>query len=176
MRACTAVITEIAYNQSDEEDEKYRAEISFISRDDWLKELRVMLADMNVSQDSFGAEHTTSEGEAGIAYHKIRAVYPLLKSDEVRKGEFDIDELIEHPSVKDLLGTVKHVKSSNSKDFLGRLKKFIDSKEKTPGKKKVSGDMEYWPLIKVVKVFVKSSILESGLVLVDLVRQRQTLT
>jgi hypothetical protein len=29
--------------------------------------------------------------------------------------------------------------------------------------------MEYWPLIKVVKVFVRSPVLESGLVLVDLV-------
>lgn len=170
MRACTAVITEIAYNQSDRADEKYRAEISFIARDDWIKELRVMLADMNVSQDSFAAEHATSESEAGIAYHKIRAVYPFLKGDEIRKGNFDIDELIEHSSVKQLLGTVKHVKSSNSKDFLARLKKFIDSKEKTGGKKEPDA-LEYWPLIKVVKVFVKSSILESGLVLVDLVRQ-----
>lgn len=40
MRACTAVITEISYNESDRADEKYRAEIEFITRDDWIRELR----------------------------------------------------------------------------------------------------------------------------------------
>jgi hypothetical protein len=170
MRACTAVITEIAYNNSDEADERYRAEIHFITRDNWTRELRVMLADMSIAQDPLGAENTSSENEAGIAYHKIRAVYPFLKSDEVKKGKFDMNELADHLSVKELLGTVKHISSSNSTEFLGLLKKFIDSKEKAHGRKKEPDVMEYWPLIKVVKVFVKSPILESGLVLVDLVR------
>ncbi|KAK4149799.1 hypothetical protein C8A00DRAFT_46657 [Chaetomidium leptoderma] len=125
MRACTAVITEIAYNQSDREDERYRAEIHFVTRDDWVKELRVMLADMTTGQDSLGGDNTTSESEASIAYHKIRAVYPFLRSDEIKKGKFDVNELTEHPSVKGLLANV-------------------------------------------VKVFVRSPILESGLVLVDL--------
>lgn len=169
MRACTAVITEIAHNTSDREDENYRAEIHFITKDDWIKELRVMLADMAVGQDTLVAEHTTSESEAGIAYDKIRAVHPFLKGEDIRRGHFDINELIEHDSIKELLGGIEQVSSSNSEEFLGLLKKFVDSKEKGPGKKKESNDMEYWPLIKVVKVFVKSPILATGLVLVDLV-------
>jgi len=169
MRACTAVITEIGYNDSAREEEKHQAEIHFITRDDWMKELRVMFADMALGQDSPGTEHTSSESEASIAYDKIRSVYPFLKSDEVKKGQFDLEELIDHPSVKQLLGTVKQVASSNSKDFIDLLKGFIDSKEKTRGRKKEPDAMEYWPVIKVVKVFVQSPILESGLVLVDLV-------
>ncbi len=169
MRACTAVITEISYNTSNLEDEKYRAEIQFISKDEWIKELRVMLADMEITRDSLESEHTTSESEEGIAFDKIRSVYPFLKSSEVKKGKFDMDELTEHPSVKELLGAVKQISSSNSKDFLGHLKLFIDSKEKTASRKKERDAMEYWPLIKVVKVFVRSPILKSGLVLVDLV-------
>ena len=169
MRACTAVITEIAFNHSDRKDEKYRAEIHFISKDEWVKELRVMLADMEITQDSLGEENTTSESEAGIAYSKIRSVYPFLSSDEVKKGKFDMEQLTEHPSVKRLLGTVRQLASSNSKDFLNQLKRFIDSKEKAAGRQKESDSMEYWPLIKVVKVFVRSPVLKSGLVLVDLV-------
>lgn len=169
MRACTAVITEISHNSSDRDEEKYRAEIHFITRDDWNKELRIMLKDMATGQDQLGTEHTSSESEASIAYDMIRSVYPFLTSDEVKKGRFDEKELIDHVSVKELLGTVKKVSSSNSKDFMDLLKRFIDSKEKTRGRKKEPDVMEYWPLIKVVKVFVQSPILESGLVLVDLV-------
>ncbi len=169
MRACTAVITEISYNSSTSEDEKYRAEIQFISKDEWVKELRVILDDMEITQDSIAAEHTASEIETGIAYDKIRSVYPFLKPSEVKKGKFDMNGLTDHSSVKELLGAVKRIASSNSKDFLSRLKLFIDSKEKTTGRKKEPDTMEYWPLIKVVKVFVRSPILKSGLVLVDLV-------
>ena len=169
MRACTAVITEIAYNNSDQQDQKYRAEIHFISKDEWVRELRVMLADMATSQDSLGAEHTTSESEAGIAYSKIRSVYPFLGSEDVKKCRFDMDGLTEHPSVEGLLGNVKQLSSSNSKDFVVQLKQFVDSKEKTTSRKKEPDAMEYWPLVKVVKVFVRSPILRSGLVLVDLV-------
>jgi hypothetical protein len=168
MRACTAVITEISYNNSDQEGQKYRAEIHFISKDQWAKELRVMLVDMADSQDALGANYTSSESEAGVAYHKIRAVYPFLRSEEIKGGKFGIDELVAEPSVKDLLGTVERLASSNSKDFLGLLKRYIDSKEKARGGKEPD-KMEYWPLIKVVKVFVPSPILETGLVLVDLV-------
>lgn len=35
-RACTAVITEISYNESDDPRKAYRAEIEFISQDDWV--------------------------------------------------------------------------------------------------------------------------------------------
>lgn len=128
-----------------------------------------MLADMAVAQDSSGAEQTASEIETNVAYHKISAVYPFLQSDEVKKGKFDMNGLAEHPSVKDLLGSVKHISSATSTEFLNLLKRFIDSKEKPSAGKKEPDSIEHWPLIKVIKVFVKSPILELGLVLVDLV-------
>lgn len=39
MRACTAVVTEIAYNF---EDDKIRAEIEFLSPDEWRAELKIL--------------------------------------------------------------------------------------------------------------------------------------
>lgn len=167
MRACTAVITEISYNSSDREEERYCAEIHFISNDDWAKELHTMLDDMQSGQVSSGTQSTDSD--ASIAYQKIRSVYPSLKSDEIKSGDIDIEELMQEPSVKEVLGSVKEIASSTSREFMDLLKEFVDSKEKTRGKKREADAMEYYPLIKVVKVFVRSHVLESGLVLVDLV-------
>ncbi|SPQ22881.1 33a1c8c7-d86f-4eb1-815a-97caacca19ac [Thermothielavioides terrestris] len=168
MRACTAVVTEVAYNPSDRIDEKYRAEIHFISREEWINELRILLSDMTQASDPLGTDEPSSESDAGVAFHKIRSVYPFLAKDEIRKGKFDPCELTAHHTVKGLLGSVQHIKSPTAQEFLALLKKFIDSKEKTPGRGKDPDAMEYWPLIKVVKVFVRSPILASGLVLVDL--------
>lgn len=169
MRACTAVITELSYNTSDREDEKYRAEVHFVGADEWKKELSIMLDDLQSGQALLGTDHMSPEGEAGIAYHKIRSVYPSLKSDEVKNGNFSIQDLMEDPSVKDVLGTVRQIASSTGRELVDSLKLFIDSKEKLRGRKKEPDPMEYWPLIKVVKIFVRSPVLESGLVLVDLV-------
>ncbi|KAL2164209.1 hypothetical protein VTH06DRAFT_3425 [Thermothelomyces fergusii] len=91
-----------------------------------------------------------------------------MRSDEIRRGAFEIDQLMEEPTVKSLLGTVEQIASSDSQSFMDQLRKYIDSKEKTPGRKKEVDALEFWPLIKVVKIFVRSPILESGLVLVDL--------
>ena len=42
MRACTAVVTEISYNDSTNPRMKYRAEIEFIRPEDWQKELHIL--------------------------------------------------------------------------------------------------------------------------------------
>lgn len=46
VRACTAVVTEISYNASDDPATKYRAEIEFIQPADWEKDLRVSLEEL----------------------------------------------------------------------------------------------------------------------------------
>ncbi|KAK4123389.1 hypothetical protein N657DRAFT_664403 [Parathielavia appendiculata] len=139
----------IAYNDSEREDGRYRAEVYFICREDWVKELRVLCDDMHTDQSSFDMEQPSSDSSAAIAQDKIRSVYPFLKSDEVKKTRFDIHGL--------------RFASATAEHFLGLLERFIDSKEKTRGRKTDLGAMKYWPLIKAVKVFVRSPILKSGL-------------
>ena len=39
MRACTAVVTEISWNSSEDESARYRAEVDFIDHSDWEKDL-----------------------------------------------------------------------------------------------------------------------------------------
>ena len=46
MRACTAVVTEMSWNSSDNENERYRAEIKFISAKDWEHDLRISLTEL----------------------------------------------------------------------------------------------------------------------------------
>lgn len=57
--------------------------------------------------------------------------------------------------VKALLGTTKKIVETESLRFYRKLQKYVDSNEKTeklkPGEKRPPKEMEYWPLIKVVK-------------------------
>lgn len=46
MRACTAVVTEMSWNSSEDENEKYRAHIEFIGAADWERDLRISLTEL----------------------------------------------------------------------------------------------------------------------------------
>jgi len=76
MRACTAVITELAYNHSDKPGSPYRAEVHFIEKEEWQAELAILFSDLgnHASQSDLLSKNT----EAEIAYSKLRAVYPKL--------------------------------------------------------------------------------------------------
>ncbi|CAP68755.1 uncharacterized protein PODANS_7_7240 [Podospora anserina S mat+] len=165
--ACTAAITEVSYNTSDD-PKKYRAEVEFITADEWAKELDILLDDIHNGQATFGPEVFGTESEAGIAYHKLRAVYPALKGDDIKKGKFNVDTLVKDDSVKHLFGSVKTVACPSSNGFVKLLRTFVHSKEKGRGRPKEATSLEFWPLIKVVRVFIRSETLKSGLVLVDL--------
>lgn len=162
MRACTAVITEIAYNYDSDEKTPYRAEIHFIREEEWTAELQLMLDELVQANGVVGSEDT----EAGIAYSKVRSVYPHLQLKELTKGKYTAQGLANNPNSKAFLGTVLKISAATVSSFHEQLQQYIDSKDKNAKEK---GVMEYWPLIKVVKLFIKSSVLESGLVLVDLV-------
>lgn len=73
MRACTAVVTEISYNN--DKDYAYRAVIEFIDKEDWDKELSLLFDDIIESGD-FDRESGRPDSEAGIAWAKLKAVYP----------------------------------------------------------------------------------------------------
>jgi hypothetical protein len=47
-----------------------------------------------------------------------------------------------------------------------QLQNYVDSKEKTAA---TGQTMEYWPLIKVVRIYTKAAALSTGAVIVDLV-------
>jgi hypothetical protein len=77
-------------------------------------------------------------------------------------------------AVLKVLGTTKLINRARIEPFYAELQKFVDSKEKVTGKKdkeqqkQQRNQMEYWPLIKVVRLYVKSEALSTGAVIVDL--------
>ncbi|KAI9753132.1 MAG: Protein kinase C signaling pathway involved MAPKK protein [Chaenotheca gracillima] len=168
MRACTAVVTEISYNDSEEAGRDYRAEIEFIGEADWEKELNVLFQELVDADGKISRECTNQDTEAGIAYAKIRAVYPKKTKDDLASSS--VDALMKDNAVKRLLGTTKRINSSDPAAFYRDLQQYVDSKEKNggSGKDKAPRETEFWPLIRVVKIYTKSPALETGAVIVDL--------
>ncbi|EXJ55268.1 hypothetical protein A1O7_08194 [Cladophialophora yegresii CBS 114405] len=170
MRACTAVVTEISYNH--QEGAPYRAEVEFISRDDWHKMLKILFQDLLDNSGQVSRECTNEDSESGIAYAQIKAVYPRMTKDDMENST--IERLMQHDNVA-CLGTTRDIESDDPAMFYKKLQRYVDSKEKTQGmKEKVSKkdskprEMEFWPLIRVVRLYVKAPALATGAVIVDL--------
>lgn len=171
LRACTASPTEISFNDSDDPQELYRAEIEFISAEDWLRELRVLFTDLLDGSGQIARDATKADSDAGIAYAKVKAVYPQKTREMIANAK--PEDLASEPAVRGILGTIKRLKETTAKKLYRGMQHYVDSKEKSTGpidnKKRVDVPMEYWPLIKVVRIFTKAHALSTGAVLVDLV-------
>lgn len=165
-RACTAVITEISYNEVNNPRMSYRGEVEFISRDDWISELRLLLDDL-VEDRQLSDTHLDDKTEAGIAYAKIRAVYPDLTHDMIVESE--AEELANRKYLSRILGHTRKINCRNASALYSDLRVYLDSKDKATkgGSEKMQG-MAFWPLIKVVRVYTKAEALCTGVVLVDL--------
>lgn len=79
MRACTAVVTEISYNY---EEQPYNAQIEFITLADWRKELETFFSDLIDSDGKVSRECKNEDSDAGVAYAKIKAVYPQKTEED----------------------------------------------------------------------------------------------
>ncbi|KAL8974672.1 MAG: hypothetical protein Q9205_008119, partial [Flavoplaca limonia] len=166
MRACTAVVTEISYNY---QEQPYCAEIEFITAEEWAKELRVLFQDLLDGEGNVSRDCTNEDSDAGVAYAKIKAVYPQKTKEDISRSS--IDRLLQE--VSSITGGRRNIKETDSLMFYKKLQSFVDSKEKSTGKKDKDGkkpkkERELWPLIRVVRLYVKSPALATGAVIVDL--------
>jgi hypothetical protein len=161
MRACTASPTEISYNHSDDPSELYRAEVEFITYDDWIKELDALFTDLIDGNGEVSRDCANPDTEAGVAYAKIKAVYPKKIKEVIATST--PQELASEPEVRAVLGTTKNLKATTAASIYRQLQVYVDSREKGKPKK-----IEYWPLIKVVRIFTKAKALATGACIVDL--------
>ena len=83
MRACTAVVTEISFNH---EQEPYRANIEFVSQAEWERELKIMFDDLLDSNGQVSRDCANEDTDAGIAWQKIKAVYPKKTKEDIAKS------------------------------------------------------------------------------------------
>ena len=143
LRACTAVVTEVSWNDHDDPEYRYRAEVEFITAQEWAKELKILFDDL-VTDDS-----SQLDGEASVAYAKLTAVYPSLPQSAMTKNK--IKDFLKHHTVKDLFGTTKQIQQKEPGRFYTELRKYVDSKNRGNAKSEEEPKLlEYWPLIKQV--------------------------
>ncbi|KAL1709238.1 hypothetical protein EV121DRAFT_276622 [Schizophyllum commune] len=191
MRACTAVVTEIAYHNKP----VIEADVSFLTETEWKQELGILIDDL-VDEDGHLRRLTDLKSDAGVAWSKVHAVYPKLTAENLVKMK--VDEIVAYDqNVRKMLGATKTVSAKNSKAFAIEINKYIDSKDRkskkdkkkkaeeeslmdkvrkaagqeasrhAPGKTSLE-DIEWWPLIRTVRVRCHSKALATGAVLVDL--------
>lgn len=115
----------------------------------------------------------TADSQASIAHAKIRAVYHRMTKEDL--ATTTVDELMRIKAVKKILGTTKRINEKYAPAFYRRLQQYVDSKEKDQAKVDENGkriknkrQLEFWPLIKVVKIYTKADALSKGSVVVDL--------
>lgn len=75
-------------------------------------------------------------------------------------------DLAQVDAVREVLGKKQKFSYSSASALYSNLSVLIDSKEKDSRQRKAV--MALWPLIRVVKIFVKADALSTGVVLVDL--------
>ncbi|KAF7855353.1 hypothetical protein EAF04_010096 [Stromatinia cepivora] len=162
MRASTSVVTEISWNESDDPDKAFRAEIEFISEDEWKQEMEILLNDLEHATK--GEDISVRSGsEASTAFAKISAVWPEVTLAKL-KG-ITSDELFHKvDGVSDILDCQLEIFDGKAKPFAEKVDTYIDSNNKETSSKGIS----YWPLVRCVRIFTKAEILRHGLVLVDL--------
>ena len=158
--------TQISYNYG---EIPYRAEIEFIGVTDWEKELKILFEDLFDGSGNVSREVYSEDTDAGIAYAKIKAVYPNKTKEDIAASS--VASLLREVSY--LLGKTRKVEDTDSLLFYKHLQSYVDSKEKSTDKdkdkkKSEPKTREMWPLIKVVSIYVKAAALETGAVIVDL--------
>ncbi|EFQ33347.1 uncharacterized protein GLRG_08491 [Colletotrichum graminicola M1.001] len=176
MRACTAVITEISWNQSEDPAKKYRAEIEFITQAEWTTEVTALHRDILDANGGLSSDVRNADSDAGIAYAVLKAVYPNHTDAQLR--DTDPFVLANFIKVREVIGKTQIVEEAECGSFYSKIQSFVDSEEKRSnnGSEAAStantilqeGRMAFWPLIKVVRVFLKSEVVSTGVVLVDL--------
>ncbi|KAG2369878.1 hypothetical protein BDR07DRAFT_1526349 [Suillus spraguei] len=186
MRACTAVVTEIAYHATP----TINADVSFLSEAEWRAELAVLLDDL-VDEDGNLKRTNDLRSDSGVAWHKVHAVYPSIAQEQL--VHLTVDQILARDkNIAKVLGTTKKISAKNSTIFAQEIAKYIDSKDQKRGSKKdkikvfdgslmslITKDKNketkkkdhgpaLWPLIRQVNVRCNAQALSTGAILVDL--------
>ncbi|KAG1892585.1 hypothetical protein F4604DRAFT_1700262 [Suillus subluteus] len=187
MRACTAVVTEIAYHAAPTID----ANVSFLSEAEWREELIVLLDDLKAEGGNL-KRTTDLRGDVEVAWHKIHAVYPSITLPQLAK--MTVDQMLTcDTNITRVFGTTRKISVQDSRSFAEGIATYIDSSmdQKRRGKKdktqknkskktnasdnlvlsteeKKDHDVALWPLIRQVNILCNAQALSTGAILVDL--------
>jgi GTP-binding protein EngB required for normal cell division len=157
--ACTSVPVEVQYNLEDDPEKAFRAEITMVEAEDWRAELKTAIR--HLTSDDGTADPNIEGAEAAAA--KIRCVYPnldiqLLNSDHVAN-------LMGVREVNRYFGKTIEIEKRTAKEFALSIAPYIDGTSKV---NQTNGNSSLWPMVKKVVLYVRSDVLRTGLVFVDL--------
>ncbi|XP_061071966.1 nuclear GTPase SLIP-GC-like, partial [Conger conger] len=151
--ACTSVFVHV---QANTEPSEYKAEIEFISAEDWESELRFLLDSLKNENDQQNKMAAKDDEIAEMAREKITAIYG-------EEGlEKDYSELMGAREVPVIPGTGTKTLTFHTVEELSKgIGCYIRSDKKS--------EQQFWPLVKRVTISLpKSPALLEGIVLVDL--------
>ncbi|XP_039595301.1 uncharacterized protein LOC120517196 [Polypterus senegalus] len=154
-KACTSCIIQVQVHENNRL--VYKAEIEFISKEEWEEELKELIE--NCKQDHNEDSSYTEDGqeaESELAKEKIMAVYG---KDGLNKSFFELANL----KILDTLKGSKVFFSKTGSELSEKINQYIRSESDDETSR------SYWPLVKVVKLHVpKACGLPDQVVLVDI--------
>jgi len=155
MRACTAAVTQISWN--DKEGQSYRASIVPRPVGEWRRELELFFTDVRVARETADDD----ESEAGVAFQQIAAVYPQIDLENL--GMINVDTLIEEPEVSQFLTSGLQFEAETAEELHQKIEGYIGSNQTHN-----NDVMQYWPLVSKVCIYTRAPVLATGCVLIDL--------
>lgn len=166
-QACTAAVTSIRYNPSNNPEEAYIIKVEYLDAQSWQQDIELALRDLN---EEFEDELPDMQ-DLQISSAKLKAVYRTLTDDQLRGvSAAELVAQLEHPEV---LGTSITYVGPKFKD----LKRVVERIVKGQVQADQAADLApliptvkgaCWPLIREIKIYTKAPLLSTGLVLVDL--------
>ncbi len=152
MRACTAVIIEMRYLKATDAH-KYVGEVEFLTREEWNKELDILISDMK-AEDGRLIKKPDPRSQAGIALAKIKVVYGNVTVEQIPA----LKHVNNH--ITRALGSTQVIKENQPRKFKKAIEKYADSNNNVI-------EQAYWPLVKRISLRGPWEALHSGAVLVD---------
>jgi hypothetical protein len=142
-------------------DKAFIAEVVYITPAEWREELQSIFEDLEQASTNEEDNAVDEEQKERIkqSLDKIKCVYPHINTRSKLEST-SIDYLLESPEVCNVLGSTRTIEKRTRAQLSDAIRPCIDSGD--------NSDSSHWPIVKLVRIFIKSSILEPGIILVDL--------
>lgn len=133
----------------------------YITPPEWREELQSIFEDLEQASTNEGDNAVDEEQKQRIkqSFDKIKCVYPHINTLSKLKST-SIDCLLEFPEVCNVLGSTTKIEKRTRTQLSDAIRPCIDSGD--------NSGSSHWPIVKLVRIFIKSSMLEPGIILVDL--------
>jgi GTPase SAR1 family protein len=158
--ACTSVITSIHYHPEDH----FRAEIDFISLEEWKAALIKLREDLSArpSEDDTVQDQEERQESIKAAREKMEAVYRGVPEEAL--ADILADARLRLPD--EIVGLMNAGKplvydAANAQTFRNTVRRYLVGRDQ-------HDDAQFWPVISRVRIYGRFDVLANGVVLVDL--------